>query len=47
MNSKMYIAVLDAVPDYMVPTLVAHSVINGHRLFEGDPVYDDWLLNFL
>lgn len=42
---KMYIAVLDAVPDYMVPTLVAHSVINGHRLFEGDKVYDHWLLN--
>lgn len=45
MTSKMYIAVLDAVPDYMVPTLVAHSVINGHRLFEGGKVYDDWLLN--
>lgn len=42
---KMYIAVLDAVPDHMVPTLVAHSVINGHRLFEGSEVYDDWLLN--
>lgn len=42
---KMYIAVLDDVPDYMVPTLVAHSVINGHRLFEDDPVYNDWLSN--
>lgn len=45
MTSKMYIAVLDQVPDFMVPTLVAHSVINGHRLFEGSEVYDDWLLN--
>lgn len=42
---KMYIAVLDEAPDYMVPTLVAHSVINGHRLFEGNEIYDDWLLN--
>lgn len=42
---KMYIAVLDAVPDYMVPTLVAHSVINGHRLFEGSRVYDEWLIS--
>ena len=30
---KMYIAVLDAVPDFMVPTLVAHSVINAHIFF--------------
>lgn len=30
---KMYIAVLDAAPDYMVPTLVAHSVLNAHTKF--------------
>jgi hypothetical protein len=42
---KMYIAVLNEVPDFMTPTLVAHSVINAHRLFEGDEIYDDWLLN--
>lgn len=40
---KMYIAVLDEAPDYMVPTLVAHSVINAHRMFEGGPIYTDWL----
>ena len=43
--SKMYIAVLDEVPDFMVPTLVAHTVINAHRYFEGDVVYDNWLLS--
>jgi len=30
---KMYIAVLDQVPDSMVPTLVAHSVLNAHKSF--------------
>lgn len=30
----MYIAVLDEAPDYMVPTLVAHSVINAHIQFD-------------
>ena len=42
---KMYIAVLDEVPDYMVPTLVAHSVINAHIKFEKDADYQDWLKN--
>lgn len=50
---KMYIAVLDEVPDFMVPTLVAHSVINAHIHFlSPDKVtwntvqdYDDWLVN--
>ena len=52
---KMYIAVLDQVPDYIVPTLVAHSVLNAHRKFaetfyddiydyQGHPVYMDWLI---
>lgn len=30
---KMYIAVLDTVPDFMVPTLVAHSVLGAHLHF--------------
>ena len=30
---KMYIAVLDEVPDHMVPTLVAHSVLGAHLHF--------------
>lgn len=49
---KMYIAVLDVVPDYMVPTLVAHSVLNAHMHFysgwrdEDDYLqYEDWLRN--
>ena len=47
-HSKMYIAVLDDAPDYMVPTLVAHSVLNAHLKFsreftEKRGVYNDWL----
>lgn len=30
---KMYIAVLDEFPDYMVPTLVAHAVLGAHMKF--------------
>jgi hypothetical protein len=40
---KMYIAVLDAVPDYMVPTLVAHSILNAHMLWEYEDDYRLWL----
>lgn len=41
---KLYIAVLDDVPDFMVPTLVAHSMLGAHMRFAGyDPTYDDWL----
>ena len=40
---KLYIAVLDEFPDYMVPTLVAHSVISAHLLFEHDYLYQQWL----
>lgn len=36
---KMYIAVLDEAPDYMVPTLVAHSVLNAHEYFSFFDVY--------
>ena len=51
---KMYIAVLDEFPDYMVPTLVAHAVLGYHkddcvyeheatRLTEHEQVYQKWL----
>ena len=30
MMTKMYIAVREDVPDYMVPTLVAHTVLNSY-----------------
>lgn len=51
--SKMYIAVRDEAPDYMVPTLVAHSVINAHMKFNKSfedwqdqyPAYREWILN--
>lgn len=35
---KMYIAVLDEVPDFMVPTLVAHSVLAAHLEFSDSPI---------
>jgi hypothetical protein len=40
--SKMYIAVLDEAPDYMVPTLVAHSVLAAHAKFQGNFDYMRW-----
>lgn len=40
---KMYIAILDEFPDYMTPTLVAHSVLSAHLKFEGIDSYDDWI----
>ena len=48
--TKMYIAVLDEFPCYMVPTLVAHSVLAAHLTFENSPYedghrYNDWLKN--
>ena len=30
---KLYIAVLDEVPDFMVPTLVAHTMLGAHLKF--------------
>lgn len=39
--SKMYIAVLDEFPDYMVPTLVAHSVLAAHIKFNEQNEIDD------
>lgn len=49
----MHIAVLDQVPDFIVPTLVAHTAIAAHMQFPtreqgGAPTYekyDDWLQN--
>ena len=47
---KLYIAVLDDVPDFIVPTLVAHSMLGAHlewvRQHLCDPTsYDEWLNN--
>lgn len=44
---KLYIAVLDEFPDYMVPTLVAHTMLRAHLLFTAyeDPEYKDWINN--
>lgn len=39
---KLYIAVLDQFPDYMVPTLVAHSVLAAHEKFKEDESYKIW-----
>lgn len=49
-HSKMYIAVLDQVPDHMVPVLVAHSVLNASVWFQkvsivSGALYDEWLAN--
>ena len=41
---KLYIAVLDDAPDYMVPTLVAHSMLGAHLHFEELETYNDWLM---
>lgn len=41
---KMYIAVLDEFPDYMTPTLVAHSVLGAHVKFQNDEDYHLWLI---
>lgn len=45
MNDKLYIAVLDEFPDYMTPTLVAHSVLSAHLKFARIPEYAHWLAN--
>jgi len=43
---KMYIAVLDQVPDHMVPVLVAHSVLGAHLAWDHTSTeYRDWLVN--
>lgn len=40
---KMYIAVLDEFPDYMTPTLVAHSVLGYALTHSEDVLYKRWL----
>ena len=40
---KMYIAVLEDAPDYIIPTLVAHTVLGAHLAFEGEVIYQEWL----
>ena len=41
----MYIAVLDEVPDHMVPVLVAHATLGAHLEFcyDGNMLYFEWL----
>ena len=43
--SRLYIAVLDEFPDYMTPTLVAHSMLGAHLKFCNNSLYLDWLNN--
>ena len=38
---RLYIAVHEDVPDFMVPTLVAHSMLGAHIAFENDLEYDE------
>lgn len=40
---KLYIAVLDEFPDYMTPTLVAHSMLSAHLKFQDNAMYQKWL----
>lgn len=41
---KLYIAVIEEFPDYMTPTLVAHTVLGAHLQFNGKiESYDQWL----
>ena len=42
---KLYIAVLDQVPDFIVPTLVAHAVLGAHLVFKDNDNYQAWLNN--
>ena len=43
---KLYIAVLDEVPDHIVPTLVAHAVLGAHMKFMGEYAdYNSWLVS--
>lgn len=44
---KLYIAVLDEFPDYMVPTLVAHTMLRAHLIFTllETSNYQEWLEN--
>ena len=39
---KLYIAVLNEVPDNIVPCLVAHSVLGADRAFTDNADYQKW-----
>lgn len=43
--TRLYIAVLDEFPDFMTPTLVAHSMLGAHLRFEHCLDYELWLSN--
>lgn len=43
LTERLYIAVLDEFPDYMTPTLVAHSMLAAHLKFQNEPAYQIWL----
>jgi hypothetical protein len=42
---RLYIAVHDDFPDYMTPTLVAHTMLGAHLHFEHNPQYQYWRIN--
>ena len=43
---KLYIAVLDEVPDHMVPVLVAHAMLGANfEFYDSSTEYKDWLKN--
>lgn len=39
---KLYIAIHEDFPDYMAPTLVAHTILNAHNKFLSIPIYNEW-----
>lgn len=43
--TKLYIAVLDTVPDHMVPVLVAHSMLGAHLAYYDNNIYKEWIEN--
>jgi hypothetical protein len=43
---RLYICVLNEVPDYIVPTLVAHSVLLAHEKFKNNIKYIHWYKSF-
>lgn len=42
---KLYIAVLNEVPDHMAPVLVAHTMLGAHLQFKETDIYKEWLSN--
>ena len=40
---RLYICVLDDVPDFMVPTLVAHTMLGAHLVMQGNDSYQKWI----